>query len=59
MAIPKNWTSITTSTVTHMNKIESQKNSKHWNAQFHPMKRTVSMLETLRMPVFDKSRTYQ
>gem|GEM_PF-2102540 len=46
MAIPKNWTSITTSTVTHMNKIESQKNSKHWNAQFHPMKRTIPSYET-------------
>ena len=48
MAIPKNWTSITTSTVTHMNKIESQKNSKHWNAQFHPMKRTIPSYETHR-----------
>ena len=46
MAIPKNWTSITTSTVTHMNKIESQKNSKHWNAPFHPMKRTIPFYET-------------
>ena len=46
MAIPKNWTSITTSTVTHMNKIESQKNSRHWNVQFHPMKRTIPSYET-------------
>ena len=38
MAIPKNWTSITTSTVTHMNKIESHKNSKYWNAQFQCLK---------------------
>ena len=46
MAIPKNWISITTSTVTHMNRLESQKNSRHWNVQFHPMKRTIPSYET-------------
>ena len=29
-----------------MNKIESQRNSKHWNAPFHPMKRTIPSYET-------------
>ena len=42
-----------------MNRLESHKNFRHWNAPFHPMERTVSMPETLRMPVFDKSLTYQ
>ena len=38
MAIPKNWISITTSTVTHMNRLESHKNFRHWNAPFQCLK---------------------
>ena len=54
MAIPKNWTSITTSTVTHMNKIESQKNSKHWNAQFQCLKLHVCQYLTNHALISDK-----
>ena len=52
MAIPKNWTSITTSTVTHMNKIESQKNSKHWNVQFQYAKRGLLSHKPARITPF-------
>ena len=54
MAIPKNWTSITTSTVTHMNKIESQKNFKHWNAQFQCLKLHVCQYLTNHALISDK-----
>ena len=47
MATPKNQTSTTISTVMRMNRTVSHKNFIGWNAQFHPMKRTISSDETL------------
>ena len=44
---PKNQTATTTSTVMHMNRTASHENFIDWNAQFHPMKRTLSSYETL------------
>ena len=38
MATLERWTSITTSTDTHMNRLESQKSARHWNAQFQCLK---------------------